>query len=166
MQEAPILPIQHRVALLLGPLAVVLSACDLPPANTRSQLVEGLKVEYSVTRAPPPSAPRPGRAESTPHEGGPVPPHLGASKNVYHVTVAARDAKTNTPIEDATVMFNIKGHGYPGHGSMPLPATAVAGIYGGYVSMEKPGRYRLTFHVARPGRQYDPVKAVFSYDRP
>ena len=45
---------------------------------------------------------------------------------------------------------------------MPLDGFAT---YGTYVSLQHPGRYRLTFHVARPSRRDDPVRAVFAYER-
>ncbi|WP_148217028.1 hypothetical protein [Phenylobacterium zucineum] len=150
-------------ALLLAVVSAATAACDSPGVRGRSQVVEGVRFEYGV--AAPAAATR--SAEAAAHTQ-PLPPrHVGERTNLYHVTLKARDVQTNAPIDDADVMLNIKGHGYPGHGSMPLRPIegARTPTYGGYLALPQPGRYRLTFHVARPGRKYDPVRAVFSYER-
>ena len=153
-------------ALLLGVVCGATAACDSPAIRDRSQVVKGIRIEYGVA-APDAAAAAPQSADAAAHSQ-PLPPrHVGKPAELYHVTLTARDAQTNAPIEDAEVMLNIKGHGYPGHGSMPLRRIphARTPTYGGYLAMSQPGRYRLTFHVARPDRKYDPVRAVFSYER-
>ena len=153
-------------ALLLVMVSAATAACDPPGVRDRSQVVEGIRIEYGVA-APAAAAAAPRSAEAAAHSQ-PLPPrHVGERTNLYHVTLTARDAQTNAPIDDADVMLNIKGHGYPGHGSMPLRPIerGRTPTYGGYLALPQPGRYLLTFHVARPGRKYDPVRAVFSYER-
>lgn len=154
-------PLRHRMPLaVLGAAAgLALAACQPKAVEARSQVVEGLRFEHGVTD----------RGASVTHD--PAEPaaqvHGGAAEGADHVTLAVFDAKTNARVDDATVMLNIKGPGYPGHGSLPLQPGTVNGdtIYGGSVSLRYPGHYRLTFHAARPGRQYNPVKAVFAYER-
>jgi hypothetical protein len=154
-------PLRYRIPLtLLGAAAgLALAACQPKAVEARSQVVEGLRFEYGVTD----------RGASVTRD--PAHPaaqmHAGAPQRADHITLAVFDAKTNARVDDATVMLNIKGPGYPGHGSLPLQPATVNGdtIYGGSATLRHPGHYRLTFHAARPDRQYNPVKAVFAYER-
>jgi hypothetical protein len=146
--------------LLVGvAAATTLAACQPKAVEAQSQVVEGLRLEYGVAAS--------SLVAAHPQDHPEPQMHGGPREGMDHVTLAVFDTKTNARIDDATVMLNIKGPGHPGHGTMPLEPMTVNGdtTYGGYVSLRHPGRYRLTFHVARPGRQHDPSKAVFAYER-
>lgn len=167
MRETHIPPVARR-ALLLSAVAMGLSACEPKLVETRSQTVEGLEVAYGVAEAAADRAAAAGRADATMHSAPPIPPHLPTSKNAYYVSVAAWDAMTQARINDAKVSLNIRGPGHPGHGATPLHPTRIAGAttYGAYVSLPAAGRYRLIFHISRPGLPHGPVTAVFNYKRP
>lgn len=93
--------------------------------------------------------------------------HDGPPPGTDHVTLAVFDAPTNQRIDDVEVSLSIRGPRNPGPGAgrlEPMPQDGST-TYGTYVSLQHPGRYRLTFHVARAGRRDDPVMAVFAYER-
>jgi len=153
--------LRHKAPIILVGAVVgfALAACQPKPVEGQSQVVEGLRLDYGVTGSSVVAAHAQDHPEAQMHGGAP--------EGTDHVTLAVFDTKTNARVDDATVMLNIKGPGHPGHGTMPLEPMTVNGdtTYGGYVSLRHPGRYRLTFHVARAGRRHDPVKAVFAYER-
>lgn len=140
--------------------ALALAACEAKPVAGQSQVAEGLRLDYGVADSNMVAAHDQGHAEAKMHGGAP--------EGTDHITLAVFDAKTNARIDDAAVSLNVAGPGHPGHGTMQLEPMTVNGdtTYGGYVSLRHPGRYRLTYHVARAGRQHGPVKAVFVYERP
>ena len=78
--------------------------------------------------------------------GGPL-----KAPGATHVTLAAFDARTGARISDATASLDVSGPGHPGRVSVPLEPMTVAGgaTYGGYVTLQKGGSYRLTFTVKR-----------------
>jgi hypothetical protein len=157
-----VIRLRHRaLTLLVGAIVgLALAACQPKPVEGQSQVVENLRLDYGVTDSSVTAAHPPDHVEAQMHGG--------AAWGTDHITLSVFDTKTNTRIDDATVMLNLQGPGHPGHNTMPLEPMTVNGdtTYGGYVSLRHPGRYRLTFHVARAGRQHDPVKAVFAYVRP
>ncbi|MEQ7154218.1 hypothetical protein [Brevundimonas aurifodinae] len=153
--------LRHRARpLLLGTaFAMALSSCQAAPVEGQSQTVEGLRLEYGVIDSATVAGHPQSHPESRMHDGPPP--------GTDHVTLAVFDAATNRRIDDAEVSLSLRGPRNPGPGAgrlepMPLDGSAT---YGGYVSLQQPGRYLLTFHVARPGRRDDPVRAVFAYER-
>ncbi len=153
--------LRHKAPIILvaAVAGLALAACQPKPVAGQSQVVEGLRLDYGVTGSSVVAAHAQDHSEAQMHGGAP--------EGTDHVTLAVFDAKTNARVDDAIVMLNVNGPGHPGHGTMPLEPMTVNGdtTYGGYVSLRHPGRYRLTFHVARAGRRHDPVKAVFAYER-
>jgi len=153
--------LRHRARpLLLGAVvALTLGSCQARPVDGQSQTVDGLRLEYGVIDSATVAGHPPSHPESRMHDGPPP--------GTDHVTLAVFDAATNQRIDDAEVSLSIKGPRNPGPGAgrlelMPLVGSAT---YGGYVSLRHPGRYLLTFHVARPGRRDHQVRAVFAYER-
>lgn len=157
-----------RRTLMLAAGALALAACQPRPVEGASQVVDGLKVEYGVIEGATAAQAHPGAHRAIGLTAPSATPRPPPPKHAYHVTLAAFDAKTGARVDDAEVMLNIQGPGHPGHGSMRLDPMTIAGTstYGGYVVLPQPGRYRLTFHIARPGQLNDPAKAVFAYERP
>lgn len=167
--------LRHRARpLLLGVFgALSLASCQAEPSHDpsqtvdgqsqtfdgQSQTVDGLRLEYGVVDSATVAAHPRSHPEARMHEGPP--------SGTDHVTLAVFDAATNRRIDDAEVSLSINGPHNPGPGAGPLELMPLDGFatYGGYVSLRRPGRYLLTFHVARPGRRDDPVRAVFAYER-
>ncbi|MBU4135422.1 MAG: hypothetical protein Q7U72_13530 [Brevundimonas sp.] len=167
--------LRHRARpFLLGVFgALSLASCQAEPSHDpsqtvdgqsqtfdgQSQTVDGLRLEYGVVDSATVAAHPRSHPESGMHDGPP--------SGTDHVTLAVFDAATNRRIDDAEVSLSISGPHNPGPGAGPLELMPLDGFatYGGYVSLRRPGRYLLTFHVARPGRRDDPVRAVFAYER-
>jgi hypothetical protein len=147
-----------RCGVLLA-AAMLLAACQPKPVEGQSQTVDSLRLDYGVADSAGVAAHPPSHPEAQMH-GGPL-------QGADHVTLAVFDLKTKTRVNDAEVSLTVKGPGHPGHTTMPLEAMTLNNdtTYGGYVALQHPGRYRLTFHVARAGQRHDPVKAAFAYER-
>lgn len=152
---------QMGAALLLAPVfAVVLAGCQPRASEAQSQTVDGLKFDYGVV----PSE----VAKEHPSDHTEATMHQSPSADSYHVTLAVVDAQTGARIDDARVQLDLSGPGHPGLSAMPLDVMTINGAptYGGYVTLPRAAKYRLTFEVRRPGQGHNSVKARFVYDRP
>lgn len=148
------------LGLAIPALVLGLGACQ-PGANAgQSAVVDGLRLEYGVVPSEVVQAHDPAHPEAQMHEG--------ALENGYHVTLAVFDAQSSARIDDANVTLKLSGPGHPGNVAMPLELMTIANspTYGRYVALPRPGRYQLTFDVARPGRRHDPATARFTYELP
>ncbi|MBB3873057.1 hypothetical protein [Brevundimonas mediterranea] len=173
MSVVPSLRHRARPLLLGAVVALTLASCQAEPADGQShpvddqsqtfvgqsQTVDGLRLEYGVVDSATVAGHPRSHPESRMHDGPPP--------RADHVTLAVFDAATNRRIDDAEVSLSISGPHNPGPGAGPLELMPLEGFatYGGYVSLQRPGRYVLTFNVERRGRRDEPVRAVFTYER-
>ncbi|WP_339913137.1 hypothetical protein [uncultured Brevundimonas sp.] len=154
-------PMRHwaHPLLLAAVVALALASCQAKPVEGQSQTVDGLRLVYGVIASEKVGDHPRSHPESRMHDGPPP--------GTDHVTLAVFDATTNQRINDAQVSLSIEGPRNAGPGAGRLDPMHLDGstTYGGYVSLQHPGRYLLIFHVARPGRRDDPVRAAFAYKR-
>ena len=144
-------------------LAIALCGCEQPASEGRSQVVDGLRLEYGVVRSETVLVHPLEHLERIMHHGVPTAPFT------YHIVLAIFDATNGARIQDAGVSLEVFGPGYrPGRKVMPLESMAAVGdlTYGGYISLPESARYRLTFDIAHAAGRPDTVKALFLFDRP
>ena len=144
-------------------LAITLCGCEQPASEGRSQVVDGLRLEYGVVRSETVLVHPLEHPERNMHQGVPTAPFT------YHVVLAVFDATNGARIKDADVSLELSGPGHgPGRVVMPLEAMAAVGelTYGGYISLPESARYRLTFDLAHAAGRRDTVKALFLFERP
>lgn len=157
----PFIPSLRRAwkPVLAGVVLLSLAACEARPVESQSRTVDGLRLDYGVVDAGTVEAHASPHAERRMHGG----PRAGAD----HVTLSVVDVGTNRRVGDAQVWLTVRGpHGSRSEAGALEAMTLEGGTtYGGYVSLPRPGAYILTFHVARPGRRDNPVRAEFLYER-
>jgi len=128
-----------------------------PPAAERSQVVDGIEIQYGVVpaaRAFPAHKQNPGGERA--HGGTP-------SLDDHHVDVALFDAATKERIVKARVWATVRELSTAGKRKR-LDAEAFNGAvsYGNYFSIKGQGPFKIVIKAEIPGRE-NPVEAQFDY---